>query len=181
MLTEALEGWGWGLPAHLKKPFWPRMPGFNATLVLTLDVATTLCALHRAAPLQLIGPPELFFGFLLSTLDRVPWYSQAQPKARALAGRCPAGTFALGLDASAWAACAKEAGEEEGGGGGGDEAVVDLGVWPYPDPLHGELRHDASGTSKAPPCSRGGGRASAAPVSSARPPAREYRIVALTN
>jgi hypothetical protein len=168
VLTEALEGWGWGLPPHLKKPFWPRMPGFNATLVLTFDVASTLCALHRAAPLQLTGPPELFFGFLLSTLDRVRWYSQPQPKAPAAAARCPAATFALGLDASAWAACAREAEGSDAAGEGGDDAaaaadaLADLGVWPYPDPLLGELRHDAAGTAKAPPAAVSGARGRAA-------------------
>ena len=134
VLTDVLEGWGWGLPKHLKKPAWPRMPGFNATLVLTGDVAATLCALHRAAPLQLIGPPELFFGFLLSTLDRVPWYSQAQAKAAPLAEQCPAGVFALGLDEAAWAACEGE-GEGEDAAPGEEEEVRELSVWPYPGPL----------------------------------------------
>ena len=140
VLTDVLEGWAWGLAKHYEKPAWPRMPMFNATTVFSGSVVRTLCALHRAAPLQLIGPLEMHLGQLLSVLDGVPWVREEQPVVKAGEGLCPPHLFAKGLDGPAWAACAAAAAAE------GVEAALaagavmqvasrgQLGTWPFPGP-----------------------------------------------
>jgi hypothetical protein len=116
VFSHVLSDWGAKLPEQYPKPFWPRMPAHNATLLLSGDVARSLCTLHRAGapPLRLLGPPEMFFALLLSTLEALEWRSAPQSDARrAGAGACPDGVFLGSMDEAAWAACAAGAADAE--------------------------------------------------------------------
>jgi len=75
---EALKN---GLPNHHYNPphiGWYQMPHFNSSVVLSGDVASTLCKLYRAGPIKLYGPPELWFGQILATLEMLNWVDDVE-------------------------------------------------------------------------------------------------------
>jgi len=96
-----------GLPPSFWNKGWPILPTFNNSVVLSRDVASTLCTLHRSGKLLLYGPPELFLGGILSTLEGLSWVME---ESLALGGageaRCSAGITITGFkSAEDWAKC----------------------------------------------------------------------------
>jgi hypothetical protein len=153
VFSHVLHSWGAKLPEQYPgKPAWPRMPLHNATLLLSGDVARSVCTLHRAGPLRQFGPPEMFLALLLSTLEGLEWRSAPQADARrARAGQCPDGVFVGSMTPGAWEACA-------GGGGAADAAAAGAAAEGRAlagggrDMCHSSLRHenaDAEGSERS--------------------------------
>jgi hypothetical protein len=95
-----------GLPPSFWNKGWPILPTFNNSVVLSSDVAATLCTLHRGGKLLLYGPPELFLGGILSTLEGLSWVRE-ESLALGEAQRCSAGVTVTGFKGPQdWAQCA---------------------------------------------------------------------------
>ena len=100
-----------GLPPSFWNKGWPILPTFNNSVVLSRDVATTLCTLHRSGKLLLYGPPELFLGGILSTLEGLSWVMEEsvtlESSAASSSGRaCSTGITVVGFKGPQdWARC----------------------------------------------------------------------------
>jgi hypothetical protein len=112
--THVTTDWVFGLPTDYaaSKPAWPRMPLWNASLVLSGDLASKLCRMHQGQGLlQLYGPPEMLLGMLLSTLEGVTWVHDPATEveaaaAAAAAASCPQEPLTLTkMSKQSWAAC----------------------------------------------------------------------------
>jgi len=81
------------------------LPTFNNSVVLSRDVATTICSLHGVGRLMRYGPPELFLGGILSTLEGLQWVDQESVALDASSG-CDKGITITGLKTPQdWQAC----------------------------------------------------------------------------
>ena len=96
-----------GLPPSFWNRGWPILPTFNNSLVLSRDVATSLCTLHRHGKLLLYGPPELFLGGILSTLEGLTWVMEESVSVQEAGVGCSRGITVSGLKTpQEWAQCA---------------------------------------------------------------------------
>lgn len=87
------------------KPYWPPHTD-SAAIVFTADVASALCALHESPlPLKMHGPPEVFLGVVLSTLEGLTWNDVGL--SRTADGACPRTLVGEGFREADFAACAK--------------------------------------------------------------------------
>ena len=111
--AHGIKDWNFGLPeayTQAEKP-WPLMPYWNSSTVLSRDLAHKLCALHRTAPLDLYGPPEMMLGQLLATLEGLTWVHEEVVKVEpaALGGaKCPSALTVVRMGKENWEACALE-------------------------------------------------------------------------
>lgn len=111
--THGIKDWNFGLPhayVQAAKP-WPLMPYWNSSIVLSRDLAHKLCAMHRTAPLELYGPPEMMLGQLMATLEGLTWVHEevvkVEPSALG-APMCPSALTVVRMGKENWEACARE-------------------------------------------------------------------------